>query len=279
MIIDSIIYYKVDDNAFQRAARTIVVKDGIYRVMFEVKTKQDFLDAWKNTCDQATAINAKIGRLHLLTHASKGTQQDGLEFAALNGQSGTLTFDEMIALPKVPWSGTDNELILYGCNTGIRGTRGWCPAEHLAQTQKIKTTGEHGYAYFSTELEDYDRITDSDLAIYLHAYYRSDNSSLPFGLGDGNIIPAESFTPYLSASVGDGGANNLEDLKFVQKSLNLVPAAEGGPSTPLDEDGLIGPATIAAIKSFQQQQFGFQDGKIDPDGKTLTKLITFRPVE
>lgn len=79
----------------------------------------------------------------------------------------------------------------------------------------------------------------------------------------------------LGDSVGDGGANQRGDVLLVQKRLNDVPKAVGGPATSLDEDGIIGSKTIAAIKRFQKIQLGFEDGKIDVDGRTDLRLAEF----
>ncbi len=79
----------------------------------------------------------------------------------------------------------------------------------------------------------------------------------------------------LIGSVGEGGDNLKADIVLVQKRLNQVPTASGGPKPSLDADGLIGPRTIAAIRRFQKIQLGFEDGRIDVDGRTDTKLAEF----
>jgi lysozyme family protein len=79
----------------------------------------------------------------------------------------------------------------------------------------------------------------------------------------------------LGGSVGDGGANAQSDVLLVQKMLNGVPKPSGGPVVKLDEDGHIGTKTIAAVKRFQKIQLGFEDGKIDVDGRTDKRLAEF----
>jgi hypothetical protein len=79
----------------------------------------------------------------------------------------------------------------------------------------------------------------------------------------------------ISASVGVGGRNLATDVRAVQELLNGVPAASGGPLSPLAVDGLIGPKTIAAIQRFQKAQFGWLDGRVDPGGPTITRLDSF----
>src|SRR5436305_5392756 len=76
----------------------------------------------------------------------------------------------------------------------------------------------------------------------------------------------------ISASVGVGGRNVPEDVRTVQVLLNSIPPAKGGPDPLLDVDGLVGPKTITAIRKFQQSQLGFNDGRVDPGAKTISKL-------
>jgi hypothetical protein len=71
-------------------------------------------------------------------------------------------------------------------------------------------------------------------------------------------------TPLIKGSVGFGGQNNREDVNLVQRALNEVPLAQGGPSAPLGVDGLVGPKTIGAVRAFQQRNTGMADGRIDP---------------
>jgi peptidoglycan hydrolase-like protein with peptidoglycan-binding domain len=76
----------------------------------------------------------------------------------------------------------------------------------------------------------------------------------------------------ISGSVGAGGTNKADDVKFIQTRLNRFPASDGGPAPPLVVDGLIGPKTLAAIRQFQAAHFGWQDGRVDPGGPTLVEL-------
>lgn len=81
----------------------------------------------------------------------------------------------------------------------------------------------------------------------------------------------------ISASVGLRGVNRPDDTTTIQKLLNQVPAAQGGPSPLLVVDGLCGNKTNSAIQAFQLKQFGWSgaDGKVDPGKQTLAKLNTF----
>jgi peptidoglycan hydrolase-like protein with peptidoglycan-binding domain len=73
----------------------------------------------------------------------------------------------------------------------------------------------------------------------------------------------------LSASVGLGGTNQRNDVLMVQKLLNAVPIAKGGPAPQLVVDGLCGPKTGGAIQKFQSVNTGFPDGRIDPGKPNL----------
>jgi hypothetical protein len=79
--------------------------------------------------------------------------------------------------------------------------------------------------------------------------------------------------PGISASVGFGGVNRPPDVKTIQGLLNLIPTLVGGPLAQLVVDGLCGPKTNGAIRGFQQKQFGFADGRIDPGQQTIQKIL------
>jgi len=271
------IYYVTDDNAFERAAKMeagVSVSDASHQLL-AVETKEEFISAWQQIKDTAETATATVDSVALFVHASKQDDSgDGLEFAALDGASGTLLRDEMGALVRLPWTDVQSvRLLLFGCNTGLRGGRGWCPAEHLAQTQLVPARGETGYSYFSKQLNTYEAQVASDQSVYLHAYKRGKNDAL----GDGSKMPTRAYDPYIRDSVGTGGTNNSADVLAVQQLLNDVPSSGGGPTAQLTEDGIIGPNTINAIKHFQMTHFGFEDGRVDPGEKTLIKLVEFRP--
>jgi hypothetical protein len=76
----------------------------------------------------------------------------------------------------------------------------------------------------------------------------------------------------ISASVGVNGANRRDDVVTVQELLNCIPAIKGGAEQSLTVDGWIGPLTVGAIRKFQQQQFGWADGRVDPNNVTIAKL-------
>lgn len=68
-------------------------------------------------------------------------------------------------------------------------------------------------------------------------------------------------------SVGERGVNNRLDVEAVQQHLR----AHGSPA--LKVDGIAGPRTVAAIRSFQQnQRMARPDGRVDPQGPTWQAL-------
>ena len=73
----------------------------------------------------------------------------------------------------------------------------------------------------------------------------------------------------ISAAVGQQGTNKPDDVKAVQVALNR---ANGNQA--LKEDGKVGPATIGAIRTYQEKVVGYKkgDGRIDPGGPTESWL-------
>ncbi|WP_299597999.1 peptidoglycan-binding domain-containing protein [uncultured Microbulbifer sp.] len=76
--------------------------------------------------------------------------------------------------------------------------------------------------------------------------------------------------------VGVSGTNDVRDVRLVQMYLNSF-AGSFAPLALLDEDGLIGTKTIAAIKHFQRNAVGmrYPDGRVDPEGKTFRYLTMY----
>lgn len=80
----------------------------------------------------------------------------------------------------------------------------------------------------------------------------------------------------ISRAVGLNAPNRKQDVRTVQYLLNRVPGAEGGPNELLEmRSGICGPKTRAAIKKFQQAQFGWSDTRVDPKKATMRKLNEF----
>lgn len=67
-------------------------------------------------------------------------------------------------------------------------------------------------------------------------------------------------------SVGLGGKNQRDDVKKVQQLLKK----SGFPL--LQDDGLIGPKTLQAIRDYQSRFMAHPDGRVDADSRTLRAL-------
>src|SRR5688500_15792178 len=78
-----------------------------------------------------------------------------------------------------------------------------------------------------------------------------------------------------SSLTGHRPIRNIEaDVRAVQTMLKEVPADKGGTPSLTVTGKISGPKdpTIAAINKFQQKNFGFHDGVVDPTSKTETSL-------
>lgn len=194
------IYYKVEDRAFERASKTAETKytatfssfrdagvdcSGRY-VSYGVRSKKEFIEAWKKLASEATKENAVILAGHLFTHASKQDDgRDGLEFDGPDGEA-TLTNAEIAALPVLPWiKNTDGSksggLVLHGCNTGLVGPRKVCLAQVFAKAQGVNVNGQTGYSYFSSSDKHYKTIGAGDATVFLFGFHRGRNGLLGSG--------------------------------------------------------------------------------------------------
>ena len=75
----------------------------------------------------------------------------------------------------------------------------------------------------------------------------------------------------ISQSVGQGGVNRQPDVFLVQRLVNDANCKSG--QVLLKIDGIAGPKTIAAIKHFQKFASLPVDGRVDPNGPALKKLV------
>jgi peptidoglycan hydrolase-like protein with peptidoglycan-binding domain len=82
--------------------------------------------------------------------------------------------------------------------------------------------------------------------------------------------PAFSEAVMLKTSVGQNGGNNAVEVKIVQILLNHW--LGDSRKKLLRVDGIAGPLTIGAIKSFQAAKRTGSDGRIDPAGPTIKAL-------
>jgi len=195
------IYYRTPDNAFRRVAatwrRAVQTQEAFNPgqdlfVEREVVYETDFTNAWNEICCIACRYGYRVWVGHILTHSSKDNEgDDGLEFrrSGETEQYHTLTRNEIVALPVLPWSREYGYLILAGCNTGVEGTRGWCPARAFCSTQSVPVLGQQGYAYFSREWNNYTECAPTDTSIVLWAYRRGKNGMF----GNGVRMPGRVF--------------------------------------------------------------------------------------
>jgi peptidoglycan hydrolase-like protein with peptidoglycan-binding domain len=80
---------------------------------------------------------------------------------------------------------------------------------------------------------------------------------------------------HIKFSVGEGGANDRQDVGIVQHLLNVVRKRDG--DEPLAVDGIVGPKTLAAIRDFQEKNCAVIDGRVDPGQETLRLLNELAP--
>jgi hypothetical protein len=177
-----------------------------------VTTKQDFINAWNGILNQANNNRTTVDSVAVYSHASKNDADlDGLEFA--NGPGGaTLTRSDILALPRLPWH-QGGFMYLHGCNTGLVGTRGWCPAQAFKDGQGLRqANGEAGYAYFSKDSETYVEASPTDQELYLWAFRRRRNGPL----GDGGRIEPVMFLRNRERDLVDRVA-----LEFLEQQTKL----------------------------------------------------------
>ena len=80
---------------------------------------------------------------------------------------------------------------------------------------------------------------------------------------------------HIKFPVGQGGANDPQDVGIVQHLLNVVRKRDG--DEPLAVDGIAGPKTIAAIRKVQQKNGKQVDGRVDPGAETIQLLNQLAP--
>jgi hypothetical protein len=85
-----------------------------------------------------------------------------------------------------------------------------------------------------------------------------------------NLMPEAGSLVGLGGSVGEEGVNTPTDVQAVQLMLTDWRVHNG--RNEIGIDGLVGPITNGAIRDFQQSVLGFNDGRVDPGGQTITAL-------
>lgn len=192
-----------DDKAFQRASNHCLSQlklkhcgDNYIFKDYKVTSGQDFKKVWSDISTELSKNVAKVKAMHIFSHSSKtGGENDGLEFLSTRSsdnnvvEDGTISYSEISSLEKLRWS-LNADLILHGCNTGLRGTSVQSIADVFAiKQEKCKVYGQKGWAYFSKSEVVYERTSPTDKEIYLWAYNRGSNSYIGNVVG-GEKIPA-----------------------------------------------------------------------------------------
>ena len=96
--------------------------------------------------------------MHVFSHSSKTDGgNDGLEFLSTRDarnevlEDGTISYSEISQLEKLRWS-PDANLVLHGCNTGLRGTSVQSIADVFAiRASKMQSTWSKGMGLFFNE--------------------------------------------------------------------------------------------------------------------------------
>lgn len=83
-----------------------------------------------------------------------------------------------------------------------------------------------------------------------------------------------AITVNLTRSVGNGGGNIAGEVKLIQGLLNNWLRTSN--ATALVVDGKVGPKTSKAITDFQKSFGGVADGRVDPNGATIKKLVALQ---
>ncbi|HZZ80630.1 MAG TPA: hypothetical protein VFE62_19155 [Gemmataceae bacterium] len=84
--------------------------------------------------------------------------------------------------------------------------------------------------------------------------------------------PEPDFPVAIDKAVGAGGANVAKDVVQIQRGLNHVLPELAGADPFLNDDGIVGPMTLGAIKKFQERNFGWFDSRVDPNNKTIALI-------
>lgn len=192
-----------DDRAFQRASNYCLsllklenCGDNFIFKEYQVTSGQDFKRIWTTIFTELNKNVAKVKEMHVFSHSSKTDgENDGLEFLSTRDarnkvlEDGTISYSEISQLEKLRWSLNAN-LVLHGCNTGLRGTSAQSIADVFAiRQEKCRVHGQKGWAYFSKKEAVYERTSSTDKNIYLWAYSRGSNSYVGNVIG-GDKIPA-----------------------------------------------------------------------------------------
>ena len=136
-----------------------------------VTSGQDFKKVWSTIYSELNKNVAKVKEMHIFSHSSKTDGgNDGLEFLSTRNsdnkviEDGTISYSEISGLEKLRWSLNAN-LVLHGCNTGLRGQSVQSIADVFAiRQEKCRVHGQKGWAYFSKKDSVYERMIYAELS-------------------------------------------------------------------------------------------------------------------
>jgi hypothetical protein len=168
------------------AARSPFIEWYLY---IPVSSASQLATAWKSIAETLRANNSfaknqqsQVLEVHIFTHASYESRNDGLEF-----KDGTFDYADLLKLELLQWP-KDSErtarVFLHGCNTGVYEGRDWSPAQVVADQQKVGVQGELGFSYFSADAAYYRARETKGSDCFLKAFNRGMNKIL----GDGKAI-------------------------------------------------------------------------------------------
>ncbi|MFZ5562400.1 MAG: SpvB/TcaC N-terminal domain-containing protein [Pseudomonadota bacterium] len=171
---DYVFYYKVEDRAFERAAKTYGSENSNGRKVnyIGISTETDFKKSWGNIAQSGQ----KVDNVAVFSHGDMSLGGTGtLEFRPDNANDGTLSGDEIKSLPKLNYSAKDSIIDLRTC----RGGMGLEPAaQSFANSQGRAALGQKGYATFSESPDVSIGINKSSEKVYLRAFDKGQNNPL-----------------------------------------------------------------------------------------------------
>ena len=222
--------------------------------------------------DKAKAVNTKptdtnFGTLAIIAYnAGQGTVLKAIEFAT-KAKSPQPKID--FIKPEFLKPAIDDRGIYSYYLTGKGKTRNTSGSKTEAINLKYQEIAQYG-----PKFESYLK-TEKDLQNLYGANNTpapntppNNNTTTPPANNSTTPTPAPKPAASISASVGQGGINNKQDVITIQNLLNTK-------GHKLVVDGSCGPKTIAAITAFQKDivKLTKPDGRVDVNGKTWKALI------
>ena len=223
MPIHFFIAYRTKDGAFRRAAETWAnetVPANETCLKLEVKFVPDLKASFLKLMDEAEKAKAKYRFGALFVHSSSpamftsdSSPRHGIHFRPFQPRTmgemrynehllktdgnDTANIDAIKALPKLPWE-KDGKLWVFGCSSGADDWGKKAIAQHLANSQGVKTIGMAGGAYVSSDPLVYKEPEKASKRVYLRSYWRGENMLLNTSgvlKGHNAALPDLEFSP------------------------------------------------------------------------------------